>query len=167
MNLGLRSAVLALAFAATACGDDSPSSPDDNENPGTPSKVLTGTANGASWTATVVTGGFLNGNVIIAGNNGTSGSNGTSSLSINMAGVPGPGTYNLGPGNGYGLAQWINGDVGVFSTLGTGGTGSITITTATLSRLAGTFTFVARNTVAGAATPSMTVTNGVFNITNP
>jgi hypothetical protein len=89
------------------------------------------------------------------------------SLNINLTNVPtGPGTYSLAPGTANtGLAGWAD-STGVFNTQTGPGGGSITFTTATTSRITGTFSFVANDIPSGnPAQKRVTVTNGVFDIT--
>jgi hypothetical protein len=66
------------------------------------------------------------------------------------------------------LAQIIDGSVGQLSTGYSGGVGTLVLTTASLSRITGTFNFVAY-TAAGATlgAPVVTVTNGTFDVTIP
>ena len=135
-----------------------------NNQPGGSVKVVTATINGAPFTATTVVGAWLNG----AGISITA-QNATRTISISANNVPGPGTITFGIGNQWSALAQIVGDAtnGTFST-GFGGTGSLTLTTATLFRITGTFTFTAY-TVAGGGLgqPVVTVTNGTFDISNP
>ena len=157
-RLGL---VLATTLAL-ACGGGG-TGPDGTPNNNTNTKVITATINGTAFTATTVSGAYLGGSLSI---NGTSNQR---SISISAIGLNGPGTYSLTRGNPNSALAQIGGDAaaGTFST-GFGGAGSITLTTAVLGHIKGTFTFTAY-TVAGGGLgqPVVTVQNGVFDITSP
>src|SRR5216684_3431051 len=85
-----------------------------------------------AFAATNVTGALLaNGTVGIAGTN-----NGPS-LNINLTNIPGAGTYPITS------ASWSD-STGVFVVFN-GGSGTITFSTATTARIAGTFSFVAND----------------------
>ena len=154
---------LAVAAAlAIGCGGGS-TNPDGTPNTNGNTKVLTATINGTAFTATTVSGAYLNGSISINGYNNQR------SLTISAIGLNGPGTYSLTRGNPNSALAQIIGDAvaGTFST-GFGGAGSITLTTAVLGHIKGTFTFTAY-TVAGGGLgqPVVTVQNGTFDITNP
>jgi hypothetical protein len=107
------------------------------------------------FTATNVTGALLASGVV-----GIAGTNSGISLNINLTGIPGPGTYPITS------ASWSDG-TGVYVLLN-GGTGTITFSTATTSRITGTFSFVANDLPSGnPAQKRVNVTNGVFDISNP
>ncbi|MGB7219674.1 MAG: DUF6252 family protein [Vicinamibacterales bacterium] len=148
-----------LALLAVSCGD-SATQPTVNNSV----KVLTANVNNINtvFTATVVSGTFFNGNLIISGNDGSR------TLLINAGNVAGTGTITLGnPNQWNALAQVIDG-TGTFSTGFLGGSGSVTLTTATLSRITGTFNFIAYTTQGtGQGAPVRTIFNGVFDISNP
>jgi hypothetical protein len=108
-----------------------------------------------AFAATNVTGALLaNGTVGIAGTN-----NGLS-LNINLTAITGAGTYPITS------ASWSDA-TGVFVVFN-GGSGTITFSTATTARIAGTFSFVANDIPSGnPAQKRVNVANGVFDITNP
>jgi hypothetical protein len=108
-----------------------------------------------AFTAINVTGALLaNGTVGIAGTK-----NGPS-LNINLTNITGAGTYPITS------ASWSD-STGVFVVFN-GGSGSITFSTATTARIAGTFSFTANDIPNGnPAQKRVSVTNGVFDITNP
>jgi hypothetical protein len=151
--------VLATALAV-GCGGGS-TSPDDGNSNTNGAKVLTATINGTSFTATTVTSAYLGGNFTIVGNDGTR------SLQIAAINLTGPGTYSLNFPNPYSALGMIVDGTGQFSTAG-GGTGSFVLTTAVLGHVKGTFTFTAYTSAGtGLGKPVVTVTNGVFDLTNP
>jgi hypothetical protein len=108
-----------------------------------------------AFAAINVTGALLaNGTVGIAGTN-----NGAS-LNINLTNITGAGTYPITSAN------WSD-STGVFVVFN-GGNGSITFSTATTAKIAGTFSFTANDIPSGnPAQKRVSVTNGVFDITNP
>ena len=170
MRRALASLILATSVASCGGGSDTtaPNGNNGNNNPpgGNPSgsvKVVTATINGVAFTGTTVVGGYLNGSLTI---NAT---NAQRSITISAIKVAGPGTIALGVGNQWSALAQVIGDntAGTYST-GFGGTGTLTLTTATLFRISGTFTFTAY-TVAGGGLgqPVVTVLNGAFDISTP
>jgi hypothetical protein len=154
---GSRQLLLTSVFTlAMACSSDNAGS--DNGK----AKVLTAIVNGAAFSATTVSAGYLDGNLTVGGFTGLK------NLSINATNLTGPGTYSFNVGNQWSaLAEWIDGDVGSFSS-GYGGVGTLTLTTATLSRVTGTFSFTAYTSAGtGAGKPVVTVLSGVIDVTSP
>jgi hypothetical protein len=163
-------ASLILAASAASCGGGSETTAPNgnngnnnppNNNPGGTVKVLTASFNGTPFSATTLNGAYLNGSLSINGYDSQR------TLTISAINIAGPGTITFGIGNQWSaLAQSID-NRGSFST-GFGGTGTLTLTTATLFRVTGTFTFTAY-TVAGGGLgqPVITVLNGTFDISNP
>lgn len=160
--------MLVLVFAV-GCGGGS-TEPDENDGDGNPPpggsvKVFTATVNGAQCSGGVnaIVGAYLGGNLTI-----TAGC-GQRSITISALNLNGPGTITLGQGNQWSaLAQVIDGGAqGTYST-GFGGTGTLTLTTANLFRITGTFSFIAY-TLAGGGLGQLVVTvqNGTFDISNP
>jgi hypothetical protein len=145
-----------VASVSVGCGDSS-TEPSDNGVKTltatiTPVPTSQGQQVGAptAFTATNVTGALLtNATVGIAGTN--------SGVSLNITAA---GTYPITS------ASWSD-STGVFVVFN-GGSGTITFTTATTSRITGTFSFVANDIPSGnPAQKRVNVTNGVFDITNP
>lgn len=150
-----------LALLAVSCaGNDAQPTITNNSSV----KVLTANVNNINtvFTATVVSGTFFNGNLVIAGNDGSR------TLLINAINVAGAGTVTLNnPNQWSAIAQVIDG-TGAFSTGLLGGSGSVIVTTATLSRITGTFNFIAYTSQGtGQGAPVRTIFNGVFDISNP
>jgi hypothetical protein len=92
---------------------------------------------------------------------------GTTSRSINLAlyYIRGTGTYALGAGSGVvgGRAQYSEAGT-VWATPNDGASGTVTITTLTPTRIAGTFEYTARLSSGTSATQTRTITNGSFDI---
>ena len=140
--------LLLMLTGLAACSDNSPTAPD-------PDGTLTATIDGVPWSAQTVSA-VRSGDVI-----------GVGASDFDQTGLGfafednGPGTYTIGPGevnNGLynvGAAGW---NATAFQ-----GSGSIVVTTATDTRVVGTFEFEA---VSVGQTPETTVsvTNGVFDL---
>lgn len=164
-----RRRLLALALLAstttllTACGGD------DGGTGSTPggSKSMEASVAGVQWTANPL--------AIAAARSGTvltiTGSDvkpGTSTqISINLPNVSGPGTFPLNP-NVVGQLALLTITTGttpsVWTTALSPGTGSISITTLTTERVAGTFSFTAQASPGTPATSQRAVSSGTFNI---
>jgi|CXWL01.1.fsa_nt_gi hypothetical protein len=84
-------------------------------------------------------------------------------IAMYLAYIPGPGTYPLGMniGTSPGGTVSVTNGVNSFTTPLSGAAGSVTITSLTATRVAGTFTFTAAATLGAATT---VVTNGVFDV---
>jgi hypothetical protein len=126
---------------------------------------LSATLNGASYNASDVSSAFNNGVLTVVGNNATR------SLTISLPGVPvtGVGTYTLGAASGRVMGMSVlNGTqlAGTYSSSVTGGSGSVTITSLTTTRIKGTFTATLGAAGSG-ATGTVTVTNGSFDLGRP
>jgi hypothetical protein len=89
---------------------------------------------------------------------------GSRALLLNLQAITGPGTYALGSTNPLRYANTSSG-TGVWETLGSGASGSVTVTIATPTRIVGTFFFTAVPTASNPATNTVSVTNGVFDVT--
>jgi len=166
-RLSLVSLVI-LALLATSCtgSNSTPTTGPGGSTGGTGSvKVLHANINNVStlFTATIISGAFSGGNLVI------SGTDGSRTLTINAISIPGASTFTLNPGNIWNaIGQVIDGSVGTLSTGFTPGTGTVTLTTASLSRITGTFSFTAYSSLgATSGAPVATVFNGVFDISNP
>jgi len=82
-------------------------------------------------------------------------------IQLRVINFAGQGTYSLGSGNMH-LATLVTGTTAgeMYTANMIAGTGSIVITESTASRVAGTFSFTARNT----AGDTKSVTNGTFDV---
>jgi len=97
---------------------------------------------------------------------GSTTSNPVTAVSINVLNVTGPGTYQLNPnfaGTFGQVAITAGAAAQVWTTALSPGNGSITVTTLSSTRVAGTFTFTAQF-ASGGATGQKTVTSGSFDI---
>ena len=138
-------------LAAAACGGDS------TTGPGT-SGAISATIDGAHWTSSLgATTSHSSGSYGIGGSN----SDATIGLAFPDAGV---GTYDIGqlsPTNvlltQQGGATWVASAIG--------GSGSVTVTSVTASRIVGTFNFTLVPLSGSSATGNRTITNGTFDIT--
>jgi hypothetical protein len=146
-----------LAAAATlllaACGDDSGT---NSGNTSTMSATVAGTA----WSGSLAVQGQYGANLL-----SITGTNGTYQIALNVPGVASTGTFNFGPGN-LTVAQLVQVTTGTptWTSSLVGGTGSITVTTLTASRAAGTFSFTGAASPGTSATGTRAVTNGSFDV---
>jgi len=86
----------------------------------------------------------------------------TNGMQLNLIGIQGPGTYPLGTSGGVsGGTIAINEGSAIWMTPLSGAAGTVTFSTLTSTRAAGTFQFVAE-AAGGGATGVRTVTNGQF-----
>jgi len=159
----------AIAVVAIGCGGGGGGSTGPNNNNGNNNgnnggsvKVVTASLNGQPFTATTVTGAFLGGQFTFTAFNASR------SIHISAINLAGTGTISLNVGNQWSALGQIGGaSEGTFST-GYGGVGTVTLTTATLFRVTGTFSFTAYTSSGpGLGQPVITVMNGVFDISNP
>jgi hypothetical protein len=141
----------AAAVLATSCGGGG----ETPTGPGTGS--LTAQVDGAAWRASrgvaaTRAAGFI-------GVGGTASD--ASSISFAFPDT-GPGTFAVASSNGTN-GSYVKSGQGWTAAFGNGGSGTITVTTLTTSRVAGTFSFVAPG-ISGGAAGNKTVTNGSFDI---
>lgn len=152
--------VLALALTLACGGSDGPSAP---QGPGNGS--MTATVNGKSWKATRVNAGPQEGAIGIYG---MAGDNSEIVFAIMLEGV---GTYSIPASTGLNF-NYIEASTGhqwqalaMGPLLGGVGTGTVTLSTLTDDRVAGTFSFQAPPIAQTGATTNVTVTSGAFDIT--
>lgn len=153
--------MLALSAGLAGCGSDSPSDPGTDPNNGGNGRTMTATFNGTSFRPTLMTSAYLANTVSVSANDGSR------SLLINANGITAPGTFSFAAGNSNSaIVQWIDGNVGTFSTGFSGANGgTVTFTVLQLGRVAGSFNVVARNTAAN-STATMALV-GTFDIKFP
>ena len=159
----VRSAFVAIAsigFAVACGGSDSKgvTNPNQRQSAGTMSARI----DGAAWTAVAVSVGVNTNGLIISGAN----SSGTPiAVAIGMSRQQGTGTQTFGSNaNALGTLTVGTGSWSATGLQGIGGTGSVTLTTLTANRAAGSFAFNAPP-LAGGATGTKVVTAGVFDVT--
>ncbi len=155
--------LLVVMLCGAACG--SPTKPSDPGGGTTlPNGSMSALIDGVAWNATVA---------IVVLNTSTGGipiisiSGGDPVRSIAFAASPtGIGTFtvaSLTMSSNFGLVQgnqrWSA------STTDAGSNGTVTFTTLTANRAAGTFSFLGIASASSAATGTRTITNGVFNVT--
>lgn len=148
-------AVLLLAATFSACGGDSTGPEITIPSPSNGS--MTARVDGASWSALAVDAITSQGSAPIISIAGTN-----TQFTISMAWVDsGPRTYTIGQAIGLN-ATLIGGSSG-WTAAGQQGSGSVTVTTRTAERVAGTFTYTMVASGAGAS-GTRSVTNGAFDI---
>ncbi len=143
-------------------GDDNNDGNNGNNN-GNPTTKMTATIDGQAWSAgsSVTAGQFapLSGGYLILG----TGSGAVASMTFTLNLITRTGTYPLGVDGATvqgGFAGVTAGTGGTWLTAFSGAAGSISITTLTTTRIAGTFSFTADGS--GAATGTKSITNGEF-----
>lgn len=159
---------LAAMLGILACGGGSDDDGDPTGPPpgggGATNGTFSATLNGTAWAATgTVTVTRTSPNFIGIGGAGLGGGN-AFSLIVGIANATGPGTHTLNlSAGGDGSSVIVGSSTTGYGTAFPGGTGSVTITSLTATRIVGTFS--------GTAIPSsgtganMVVANGVFDIT--
>jgi hypothetical protein len=162
-------AFAALLVACGGGGGDATSPSGGNQNPGgsTGTTQMTATINGQSFAASGTAAVFAaqldanSGSYLLSGVETAASAR---AITFSFSGIAGPGTYPLGV-DGVSVAGGIGSvsvsATNVWTTGLTGGSGTITITSLTTTRIAGTFTFTA-NAAGGNATGTQSITNGSF-----
>src|SRR5689334_4353424 len=156
-------------LAACGGGGDSATDPNtgnQNSGGGDGTTKMTATIDGKAWNGSIGASAIqvdpVGGRYIVTGFEvGTS-----SSVVLTFGDIPGPGTYPLGVDNvtvagGFAGVTNLNGQT--WLTPFSGAAGTITITSLTTKRVAGTFSFTA-SSPSGGATGSRAVTTGVFDV---
>ncbi len=153
---------LSIALVVAACGGGSPAGPGGGGGNGT--DRITATIDGQAFTAGTIQAlpvSTVPGSLAFQGTQIVGSA--ARVISINLAFIPGPGTYPLGMNIGTSPGGTVTMVVGTnsYTTPLSGAAGSVTITSLTATRVAGSFTFTANATL-GAGTS--TVTNGIFDV---
>lgn len=159
--------VLIAALATAGCGSKSSSVTGPGPGPGPGgSSPMTAVINGTPWAADPLTSAgavhySIPGYYFISGTRVTSAST-AEFLTLILYNIATPGTYPLGMGpSGFGGTGQVGNQVNGWLTPLSGAAGTVTISTLTSSRIAGTFAFVADSGFGGAS-GQRTVTNGTF-----
>jgi hypothetical protein len=147
-----------VVFALNACGGDGPTGTNGNTNLGDGS--MTANINGTAWRSTKAGDKGSHSGTIYA----VVGLNGSYTIALGIAGLTAPGTVNLSLASGNGSNAIVSNTVGGWSTAFNGGSGTITVTTLTANRIAGTFSFDAP-AGSGNSTGTLQVRNGQFDVT--
>lgn len=147
-----RLAFALLAVGAVACSND------DNGTGANANGSMSASIGGTAWNANLSVAASRAGNVLaIAGV-----SSDQRQINITIPNVTTTGTVNLGVGQ-QGVATITLGTQAWVTSL-VGGTGSVSITTLTANRAAGTFTFTAAASTNTGATGTKAVTSGAFDV---
>ncbi len=155
-----RTMALVASLAVVACGSSS-----TGPGNGGPGGTMTASVTGASFNppSTTVAASYANQVLTVQGSTTTSP---ITAITINVLNVTGKDTYQLNPNftGTFGQVAITNGSaVQVWTTALSPGTGFITLTTLTSTRVAGSFTFTAQS-ASGGATGQKSVTSGTFDI---
>ncbi len=155
-GLRVRSVVaLAAALALAGCGSDS--SPTGGGSAG-----ISASMNGTAWSASSASAqhnAAANLLVIFALPAGSQ----QYGMSINISGFQGTGTHTFGPGNQALAVVTVGAEQG-WNTVQAQGSGSVTVTSFSSSRVTGTFSFTAHPSLTSSQTGPMVVTNGQFDL---
>jgi hypothetical protein len=162
--------VIIVGFFVAGCGsDEAPTNPNNGSGGGGGgTTIFKAKIDGVDWAATSntvqVTGNTPanpQGTISISGGNITSGIG----MGLTLSYISGTGTYAFGvnPGSSAGGVATVSDAPDSWSTPLNGASGSITISTRTATRIAGTFQFTASPVLGGG--PDVAVTAGEFDIT--
>lgn len=126
--------------------------------------VVSATIDGASWNAATVASSLdaVSNNIFAL-----AASNTERSLTINLNGVTGPGTFSLGSSGAVGITNNTDPLTHIWSTTGAGGSGTVTITSITDTRIQGTFSATLGPAPGTQTTGTVTITNGTFDVSRP
>jgi len=145
-------------LALNACGGDSGGPTGTNTNLGDGS--MTAAINGTAWRSTKAGDKGSHSGTIYA----VVGLNTSYTIALGIAGLTAPGTVDLSLSSGNGSTAIVSNTTGAWGTAFNGGSGTITVTTLTANRIAGTFSFDAP-AGSGNATGTLQVRNGQFDVT--
>lgn len=150
---------LALLIVIAGCGGSNSTSSAGSQSTGLINGTFVATINGVAWTAVgrVVVEPFEANTLII------SATSPTYSLSLTIVNPVAGGQFSLAPKAGTLTSSAIlSSGTNTWTTNLAGATGTVTLTTLTSSRVAGTFSFTPLSAI---GTPSATVTAGSFDVT--
>jgi len=154
----LAASLALLALNACGGGSDGPTGTNGNTNVG--DGTMSATINGTSWRSLKSGDKGSHSGLIYA----VVGLNGSYTIALGIAGLTAPGTVNLSLATGNGSNAIVSNATGGWGTAFNGGSGTITVTTLTTNRIAGTFSFDAP-AGSGNATGTLQVRNGKFDVT--
>ncbi len=133
--------------------------------------AISATIASAAWNASTVTasvtspGGSGAPNLVVAGTNNLR------AFGITLTGVSGPGTYATSTAAGalreIHVSNVVNAASNSWSSIGSGGSGTVIITSMTATRVAGTFSAVLVPAAGSSTTGTLVVTNGTFDVGLP
>jgi len=131
---------------------------DDNNDPSGSAGSMSLTVDGSNWSATLAVQAISNSGVI----NITGSDSNANQASVILYGVSTTGTYQVGPGNPSNQLRWTAGTdpINTYQANGVIGSGTVTITEITATKIVGTFQFTGYNT----AQQSKVITNGAFDV---
>jgi hypothetical protein len=151
MRYTARIVLVGSLLVAAACGGDS------TTGPGT-TGAMSATIDGAHWTSSLGAAASH-----ASGAYGVGGSNSSFTLGIGFADT-GVGTYEVSATSPTNLIVTQQGGAAWVANV-TGGSGSVTVTSVSATRITGTFNFTAIPLPNSGATGNRTITNGTFDIT--
>jgi hypothetical protein len=150
--------LVAVAVVASACGggDGGPASPNPNPNNNT-TRTMSARIDGVQWTAIGVGVSANSGLIVVSGSNTT-----TTAIGVAFSRLQGTGTQVFGS-NAAALGTMTQGSM-AWSTATPQATGSVTLTTLTANRAAGTFQFTAPALTQGSTPSPRVITSGQFDV---
>jgi hypothetical protein len=155
-----RATIAPLLFAlltAVSCGDDTPTDTEDEPSgPGTGS--IGAQVNGQAWSASTRSATHVNGTLTITGTDAAQ-----RTVLVGIANVTAPGTFQLAQGNPNGAIASVIEGAAIWSSSLSGGSGTLTVSVLTATRVAGSFTFTGVPATAS-ATGTRAVTAGQFDL---
>ena len=140
-------------LSAPSCSDNSPTDTDDE-----PSGALSAQIDGQSWSATTRNVTYVSGTVTVTGTDGSQ-----RTVLVAAANVTAPGSFQLTQGNPNGAIASVIEGAAIWSSSVAGGTGTLTISVLTATRVKGSFTFTGLPATAS-ATGTRAVTSGQFDL---
>jgi hypothetical protein len=153
-----RAVTLGVILAAIACSDSSA----PGGGGGAPLSAL---IDGAAWSAPAL---YTTGTSGINGTFGIGGSTGVQGapvMALALSNISGPGTYPLGVGGTvFGGSATISNGASIWTTPLSGEAGTVTVSSVSPTRIAGTFSFTATPALGTSATGSRVVTQGTFDM---
>jgi len=146
---------LLLSSGCGSSSDNGTTGPNNNNHNPSGARSMSAKVDGVAWTATAVGAGITNGIAIVSGATATQG--------VTISFVPTTGTQTITP-TGIVIGSVIVGGQ-MWQTNGTGGSGTVTVTSASATRVVGTFSFTAPPFTGNTASPARQVTAGTFDVT--
>jgi hypothetical protein len=156
MRMRHRVLATALVLVSSACGGSSSSK--GVTNPNNTNKSMSARVDGTGWTAVAVAASHNNGLLIVSGANAAS-----QAIAITASLNQGTGVQTIGP-NGTSIGTITIGST-QWGATNFQGSGNVTLTNVSATRVVGTFAFTGPSLTAGATPATRAITSGVFDVT--
>jgi hypothetical protein len=155
-TLSIPVSIIALLCAACGDGYGDSTGPGNNNN----ANAITAQIDGVAWTSSGSRLATHSNNVLTI----TGADNAGKVITIALANVTATGTFSLAVGNPNGALGNVIDGARIWASTGQGGSGTITVSTLTSARVAGTFSFTAVPAPSTPATGTVRVTGGTFDL---